>query len=129
MNDPTLTIGDVARRAGVNPSAIRYYERVGVLPKPDRLSGQRRYTAETVRQLHVINLAKRAGFTLDQVTELLRSDRPRDVLNTMAQRNLPAVRALGEYAAAMQAGLVPPATDDMCTWFADSIERLAEPPR
>lgn len=54
-----LTIGEVAREAGVNTSAIRYYERVGVLPAPDRVSGQRRYTPETVRRLGVIDVANR----------------------------------------------------------------------
>jgi MerR family redox-sensitive transcriptional activator SoxR len=40
---PELTIGEVARRAGVATSSIRYYERIGLLPKPDRAQGQRRY--------------------------------------------------------------------------------------
>src|SRR3569623_1681765 len=86
----------------MNPSATRYYERVGVLPKPERLQRQRRYTAETVRQLQVIDLGKRAGFTLEQITELLRSEHPRDFLSAMAERKLPAVRALAEQAAALQ---------------------------
>jgi MerR family redox-sensitive transcriptional activator SoxR len=42
MNDTTLTIGEVARRAGRKTSAIRYYESIGILPEPDRASGQRR---------------------------------------------------------------------------------------
>jgi DNA-binding transcriptional MerR regulator len=128
VEEPTLTIGEVARQADMNPSAIRYYERVGVLPKPERLQRQRRYTAETVRQLRVIDLGKRAGFTLDQIKELLRSDHPREVLNAMAERKLPAVRALAEQAAAMQGT----ATDggqsrpgDPCSLFARSIEVLA----
>ena len=40
---PELTIGEVARRAGVATSSIRYYERIGLLPKPERPRGQRRY--------------------------------------------------------------------------------------
>jgi DNA-binding transcriptional MerR regulator len=128
VEEPTLTIGDVARQAGVNTSAIRYYERVGVLPKPERLQRQRRYTVETVRRLQVIELGKRAGFTLDQIKELLESDRPRDVLSAMAERKLPAVRELAERAAALQ-GTAPveiqSRPSDACGRFARSIELLA----
>jgi MerR family redox-sensitive transcriptional activator SoxR len=131
VEEPTLTISEVARQAGMNPSAIRYYERVGVLPKPDRLGGHRRYTPETVRKLQVVDLAKRSGFTLDQVKELLRSDRPRDVLNAMAERKLPAVQALAERASAMQASATDGEqgdTGDLCGRFAQSIELLTAPP-
>jgi DNA-binding transcriptional MerR regulator len=115
----------------VNPSAIRYYERVGVLPKPDRLGGHRRYTPETVRQLQVVDLAKSAGFTLDQVKELLKSDRPRDVLSTMSERKLPAVQALAERASAMQASAPDrerDRTSDLCSRFAESIEPIIAGP-
>ena len=131
MDEPTLTISEVARQADVNPSAIRYYERVGVLPKPDRLGGHRRYTPETVRQLQVIDLAKRAGFTLDQVKELLRSDRPREFLSAMAERKLPAVEALAERATAMQASATDHGesrTTDPCRLFAESIGLIAAAP-
>ena len=47
-DEANLTIGEVARRAGVRTSAIRYYERVGVLEPADRVGGQRRYRDETV---------------------------------------------------------------------------------
>jgi MerR family transcriptional regulator, redox-sensitive transcriptional activator SoxR len=131
VEEPTLTIGEVARQAGMNPSAIRYYERVGVLPKPERLRHQRRYTAETVRQLRVIDLGKRAGFSLDQVKELLESDRPREVLNAMAARKLPAVQALAEQASGLREfpadGRQSPPSDP-CSRFARSIERLAAEP-
>jgi DNA-binding transcriptional MerR regulator len=131
VEEPTLTIGEVAKQAGVNTSAIRYYERVGVLPKPERLQRQRRYTADTVRLLQVIELGKSAGFTLEQITELLRSDRPRDVLSAMAERKLPAVRALAEEASAMQGSAPdegpsrPSEPSDPCAHFARSIELLA----
>jgi DNA-binding transcriptional MerR regulator len=131
VEEPTLTISEVARQTGVAPSAIRYYERVGVLPTPDRLAGRRRYTQETVRKLQVIDLGKRAGFTLDQLKELLASDRPREVLSEMAERKLPVVQALADSATAMQ-GSADDADDDVatdpCSLFARSIERLAAPP-
>jgi len=53
-----LTIGEVAARAGVNPSHIRYYEDVGVLPEPERVSGQRRYDEAILQRLSVIARAE-----------------------------------------------------------------------
>jgi MerR-like DNA binding protein len=63
MADATLSIGQVAAKAGINVSAIRYYERHGLLPEPDRVSGQRRYREDAVRRLAVIGAAKNAGFS------------------------------------------------------------------
>ena len=48
---PTLTIGEVARQASINTSAIRYYERQGVLPEPDRFNGKRRYEPDVLQRL------------------------------------------------------------------------------
>ena len=50
MDEATLTIGQVARRAGLKTSAIRYYESVGLLPEPERESGQRRYEYQIRRE-------------------------------------------------------------------------------
>ena len=77
MNDETLTIGQVAKRAGLNASAIRYYEAHGLLPEPPRVSGQRRYGEDTLARLGVIDVAKRAGFTLDDIRVLLHRSRRR----------------------------------------------------
>jgi MerR family redox-sensitive transcriptional activator SoxR len=66
-----LTIGEVARRAGVSPSAIRYYESVGLV-EPDRRSGGRRLYGElAVERLALIAFAKDAGFTLDEIRQLI----------------------------------------------------------
>lgn len=104
--DATLTIGEVARRAGLNASAIRYYESRGVLPRPDRESGRRRYTEETLERLHVIDVAKRAGFSLDEAAVLLAtSDEGEPVsepLRRLATRRLPDVEALIARAQAMR---------------------------
>jgi MerR family transcriptional regulator, redox-sensitive transcriptional activator SoxR len=66
-----LTIGEVARRAGVRASAIRYYEEAGLLEEPERVSGKRRYDEEALRRLALIGGAKRAGFTLGEIRTLL----------------------------------------------------------
>lgn len=65
-----LTIGTVAKRAGVRPSAIRYYESAGLLPVPRRVHGQRRYSAEVLTDLAVIRMAQGVGFTISEIHEL-----------------------------------------------------------
>src|SRR5262249_58158229 len=59
-----LTIGELARRTGVTASALRYYEALGLLPPPARISGQRRYPASAARVVGTILLYRDAGFTL-----------------------------------------------------------------
>ena len=59
-----LTIGEAASRAGVRPSALRYYERIGLLATTRRVNGRRRYEPDVLRVLAVIRLAKQAGFTV-----------------------------------------------------------------
>jgi MerR family redox-sensitive transcriptional activator SoxR len=73
MGKATLSIGDVASRAGIRTSAVRYYETVGLIPAPDRISGQRRYEGDVVHRLGLIAVAKEAGFSLDEVRTLLDS--------------------------------------------------------
>jgi DNA-binding transcriptional MerR regulator len=70
-----LTIGDLARRAGVSASALRYYEEVGLLPPPARISGQRRYPESAAAAVAVILLLRDAGFTLAEQRALMA---PRD---------------------------------------------------
>jgi len=62
-----MTIGEVARRTGLRSSAIRYYEKVGLLPKTQRIGGQRRYETSVLSYLEVIDVAKRAGFRMDEI--------------------------------------------------------------
>ena len=61
----SMRIGDVAQRAGVRTSLIRYYEDIGLLPEAERVSGQRRYDQTVLRRLAVIDVAQRAGMSLD----------------------------------------------------------------
>jgi len=73
-----LTIGELARRARVTASALRYYEEVGLLPPPARISGQRRYPESAARLVGAILLCSDAGFTLAEQKALLarRDDTP-----------------------------------------------------
>ena len=65
-----LTIGEVAQQVGVNTSAVRYYESVGLLPAPQRVNGRRRYDPTTVQMLSMILFAQKAGFTLTEIKTL-----------------------------------------------------------
>ena len=71
MDETTLTIGQLAQRFGINASAIRYYEANGVLPEPTRVGGQRRYGDDAVRRMEILEMAKRAGFSLSEARILL----------------------------------------------------------
>ena len=62
-----MKIGELARRAGLNPSAIRYYERRGLLAAPYRTGGQRRYADEALYRVLLICFAKEMGFTLSEI--------------------------------------------------------------
>ncbi|MDQ4076290.1 MAG: MerR family transcriptional regulator [Chloroflexota bacterium] len=71
-----LSIGEVAEQAGVAASTIRYYERIGILPEPERVSGRRRYEPEVLQRLALIRFAKKAGFTLAEIETLLHGFEP-----------------------------------------------------
>ncbi len=66
-----LDIGDVARRAGVRPSTLRYYEELGLVSSSSRAGGRRQYDEEVLRRLDVIAFAKESGFTLAEIRDLL----------------------------------------------------------
>lgn len=68
-----LTIGKVANAAGMSPSALRYYESVGLLPVPERLNGRRFYDDSIFAYLAAIRLAQESGFTVSEMKQLLQS--------------------------------------------------------
>ena len=82
----TLTIGEVARQAGVAATTLRYYEQIGLVPEPARLGGQRRYDDSVLARLEVVRLCKSAGFALEEIQLLFADDAP----------GRPASRALAE---------------------------------
>ena len=67
-----MKIGVLASRAGLNTSAIRYYEQCGLLATPYRIGGQRRYSSDTVHRVLLIRFASDMGFTLDEIKLFLR---------------------------------------------------------
>lgn len=85
-----ITIGAVARQAGIGIDTIRYYEREGLLPKPQRrASGYRDYDGGAVERLRFIRRAKDLGFTLEDIRELL-------ALSTDRERGVKSVRQRAE---------------------------------
>ena len=74
MTERLLTIGEVAARVGLATSAIRYYERRGLVHADERVSGQRRYRNETVRRLVFIGMLQDAGLDLDEIDGVLNAD-------------------------------------------------------
>ena len=73
-----MTIAGLARAGGVGVETIRYYQRRGLLAEPPRAGAIRRYGAEDVRRLLFVRRAQAAGFTLDEIGELLALDRSGD---------------------------------------------------
>ncbi len=67
-----MKIGELARNAGLNASAIRYYEKVGLLDPASRLNGQRRYPVEALDRLLLIRFAAEMDFTLDEIKLFLK---------------------------------------------------------
>lgn len=101
-----LTISEVARQAGIRTSAIRYYESVGLLPLPQRVSGQRRYHAEILRRLAFIQAAQAVGFSVAEMRMLLHEldgDTPLSARwQSLAQRKLTEVDTLIHRAQSMR---------------------------
>lgn len=91
-----LTLGSLAKAAGVNVETIRYYQRRGLVDEPAKpLGGHRRYAASAVRRVQFIKRAQRLGFTLDEVTGLLRLEDGQNCRETrlLAERKLLLIEA------------------------------------
>ncbi len=101
-----LTISEVARQAGIRTSAIRYYESVGLLPLPKRISGQRRYHSDILRRLAFIQAAQSVGFSIAEMQTILQEldgDAPLSARwQTLATQKLAEVNTLIQRAQSMQ---------------------------
>ena len=74
----SLTIGKLASAAGVGVETVRFYQRRGLVDQPPRDDGIRRYGSDDLRRLRFIRHAQAAGFTLEQIRELLALDSTED---------------------------------------------------
>jgi MerR family redox-sensitive transcriptional activator SoxR len=107
LTDATLAIGEVAEGAGVQASAIRYYERVGLLPAPERTNGRRRYRPEVFQLLASIEVSKAAGFSLEEIKQLFHGfdlqTPPSERWQQLATAKLEELEALADRLEAMRA--------------------------
>ena len=140
MDTPTvaerLTIGEVSRRSGVKATTVRYYESLGVLPEPERVGGQRRYTVDVLRRLAIVDVAQRAGCSLAEIAELFAAaDAPAfEQLRALAERKLREIEALITRARAVHRWLEVASacecqTLDVCGLFDDSALGLRDQQR
>ncbi|HXO15025.1 MAG TPA: MerR family transcriptional regulator [Steroidobacteraceae bacterium] len=100
------SIGEVAREAGLAASALRYYEKAGLLPAPPRRSRQRRYTEAVFGRIYLIRLALEAGFTIGEtllfLTGFSQQTPPAARWRALAARKLEEVEALMDRAQRMK---------------------------
>ena len=131
-----ITIGEVVRHTGKAASTIRYYEEIGLLAVPERVGGRRRYPAEVVRDLAIIETAQRAGLSLVEIRLLLDAApddrRSTDRLREVAERKLPELNEAIVRAQIVRGWLEDAAhchcpTLEDCPLF-DEPTRLPDPP-
>ena len=101
-----IPIGELARTTGLAASAIRYYEAAGLLPKPSRRGGQRRYGPEAIGRLRIIQIARAAGFTVAEtrifLTGFSSSVPPAARWRSLAERKLAEIKLQLRRCAQMQ---------------------------
>ena len=66
-----MTIGELATRSGLQASALRYYEQIGLIPAPLRRGGRRDYASDALYRLEVVQCARACGFTLSEIRWLV----------------------------------------------------------
>ncbi|MEK1908073.1 MAG: MerR family DNA-binding protein, partial [Pseudomonas sp.] len=96
--DKPLTIGALSRESGVNLETIRFYERSGLLPQPQRsAAGYRHYQEVDIRRLRFIRRGRELGFSLEEIRSLLdlsaHPESPCDAADRMAREHLDAIEA------------------------------------
>ncbi|HTK07658.1 MAG TPA: MerR family transcriptional regulator [Ktedonobacteraceae bacterium] len=120
-----LTIGEVARRAGIRASAIRYYESIQLLPPAQRSSGRRLYGPEVLERLAFIQTARQLGFSLSEILRLFDEQAEQLPLNErwqlLANQKLGEVKSLIMQAKTMQL-LLERGLDCTCTNLNDCID-------
>ncbi len=128
-----LAIGEVAERAGMSTSRIRYYEARGLLPQPERAAGKRRYTEDVFRRLAIIDAAQRVGFSLEEICDLLgsRNQPAHERLRQLALLKLPELDDLIARATSVRRALMMCSTCscesiDACRMFDDGVLPLRE---
>jgi MerR family transcriptional regulator, redox-sensitive transcriptional activator SoxR len=104
-----FAIGEAARRAGMRPSAVRYYEQLGLIEADGRVGGKRVFSDKAVERLTLIAFAKQLGFTLAQIRKLL-AGFPEGTpagrrWSALAAEKLAALETMAQQIETMRAGL------------------------
>jgi MerR family redox-sensitive transcriptional activator SoxR len=133
-----LRIGEVARHVGIRPSAVRYYEQAGLLPRPERAGGKRRYHHSIIRWLQFIGVARKAGFTIAETRQLVQRFAPsgapaRSIWKSLAERKLADLDAqierIQEMKSILERGLACRCTSlDDCDLLSPSSDAGQGPP-
>jgi MerR family transcriptional regulator, redox-sensitive transcriptional activator SoxR len=97
-----MSIGEVASRVGMRASALRYYERLGLLPRAARKSGRRVYDERAIHRLNVICFARATGFTLREIRKLFDGHEYSIGLRTLAASKMKQLDQVIERARTMQ---------------------------
>ena len=134
---PLLTISQVASQIGLQPSAIRYYEQIGLLPPAQRMSGQRRYDPTVLYRLAIIQRARQLGFTLTEIRHLFfgfrESTRASERWRTLSQRKLAELDDLLDGIKAVRALLKKLMTKCRCDTLDECgkgmLRNMCSPPR
>jgi MerR family redox-sensitive transcriptional activator SoxR len=126
-----MKIGDLAHRARLNASAIRYYERLSLLAAPERADGQRRYPTDALNRVLLIRFASEMGFTLDEIRVFLnglRDDAPVGPRwKKLARRKIQQVEQSIQRARRLKS-LLEHLLDCRCTSLQVCVERLSLSP-
>ena len=107
LTTESMTIGILAKAAGVNVETIRYYQRIGLIDEPDKPpQGYRRYPASIIHRIQFIKRAQDLGFTLNEITDLLSlNDGNCEEARTIAEHKLEGIHRRIEDLTAMQSEL------------------------
>ena len=123
-----LSIGIIAKRAGIKASAIRYYESEGLLPKAGRQAGRRVYDDSILDQLRFIDLSKRSGFSVAEIRKLVggsaRSEPPGVRWRALAEKKMEDLDRRIEEARSMKR-LLDVVTECECPTFRDCGRALS----
>ena len=88
-----MLIGEVAAKAGLATSTIRYYESIGVLPEPQRINGRRVYSAAVIQQLKMIRMSQSAGWSLAEIQAMVTGANTHIARSQQWKANVPAKMA------------------------------------
>ena len=92
QSDRPMSIGEVSRLTETPITTLRYYERRGLLPPPDRVGGQRRYPSSVAMRMMVIRYCRTAGLTLDEIAVVLDDRSPgRSITKQLGRERLRAI--------------------------------------